>query len=244
MPITLYYFSPYIIVDGAANGLVSASLIVFVCMFVASLLAGRVWCGWLCPAGALQEFATPVNDRPAPGGKANWIKWGIWLPWVGAIAALAVGAGGFRRVEPFYNLDGGVTLLQPYWYMIYYIVIALFLGLALLFGRRAGCHYVCWMAPFMILGRRIRNAANWPALRLEATPSACTSCERCTRTCPMGLDVHAMVQRADMENSECILCGNCVDGCTQGAIHFSFSANRKHAPAAEQGDQKPQPRRP
>jgi polyferredoxin len=118
--------------------------------------------------------------------------------------------------------------------MIYYIVIALFLGLALLFGRRAGCHYVCWMAPFMILGRRVRNAVNWPALRLEADPAACKSCLRCTRTCPTGLDVHAMVQRADMENSECILCGNCVDGCTRNAIRFSFSANRKPAPTVEQ----------
>ena len=31
----------------------------------------------------------------------------------------------------------------------------------------------------------------------------------------MSLDVNGMVQRADMENGECILCGNCVDGCYQ-----------------------------
>jgi ferredoxin len=35
-----------------------------------------------------------------------------------------------------------------------------------------------------------------------------------------------MVQQADMEHSECILCGSCVDGCSQSAIHFSFSAGR------------------
>jgi ferredoxin len=42
----------------------------------------------------------------------------------------------------------------------------------------------------------------------------------------MSLDVHQMVQQADMEDAECILCGTCVDGCTQGAIRFSFSGGR------------------
>jgi len=32
-----------------------------------------------------------------------------------------------------------------------------------------------------------------------------------------------MVQRGDMENGECILCGNCVDGCPRDVIRYSFS---------------------
>jgi ferredoxin-type protein NapH len=31
-----------------------------------------------------------------------------------------------------------------------------------------------------------------------------------------------MVQQGSMENSECILCGQCVDTCTKGAVKFSF----------------------
>ena len=45
-----------------------------------------------------------------------------------------------------------------------------------------------------------------------------------TKTLLMSLDVHAMVQRMDMEDGECILCGTCVDGCSKGAIRFTFSA--------------------
>jgi polyferredoxin len=231
-PVTLYYFSPALILQAAANGVVNASLIVFGLMFVASLFVGRLWCGWACPAGALQEVGAPINDKFSPGGKFNWIKWAIWIPWVGGIAVLAISAGGYRIIDPFFQLEGGATLALPVdgsgppWYLIYYIIIALFLGLALLFGRRAGCHSICWMAPFMIIGRKIRNLVRWPALRLEAEPSQCADCLRCTRTCPMSLDVHNMVQAADMENSECILCGTCVDGCSQNAIRFSFSTGR------------------
>ena len=111
----------------------------------------------------------------------------------------------------------------PPWFLIYYIIIVLFLGLAVAFGRRAGCHTICWMAPFMVIGRYIRNRVRWSSLRLKAQPDKCNNCMTCTRNCPMSLDVNGLVQRADMEDGECILCGSCVDGCPKSAIHYSFS---------------------
>jgi ferredoxin-type protein NapH len=230
-PATLYYFSPALILQSASEGVINGSMIVFGLMFLSALFVGRLWCGWACPAGALQEFGQAINDKLTPH-KINWIKWAIWIPWLGGIAALAIGAGGYRAVEPFYQLQGGITMAQPLepgappWFFIYYVIVGLFLGLALIFGRRASCHSICWMAPFMILGRKLRNLGRWPALRLVAEPDKCKDCLVCTRGCPMSLDVHQMVQRADMEDSECILCGTCVDGCNKDAIRFSFSAGR------------------
>ena len=65
-------------------------------------------------------------------------------------------------------------------YMIYYVVIGLFVGLAVLVGRRAGCHTICWMAPFMMIGRWLRNRAGWPSLRLVANAASCADCKKCT----------------------------------------------------------------
>ena len=231
-PVTLYYFSPMLILGGASEGIINASFIVFGLMFFASLFVGRLWCSWVCPAGALQEFAAPINDKPVSRRKLDWIKWAIWIPWIGGIAALAIGAGGYHAVDPFYQFKGGVTLALPVddqgppWYMIYYIVVGLFAVLAVVLGRRAGCHTVCWMAPFMILGRKLRNLVRWPALRLVAEPDRCSDCLSCTRNCPMSLDVNGLVKRGDMEHTECILCGNCADTCTKDVIHFSFSAGK------------------
>ncbi|MBN1138442.1 MAG: 4Fe-4S binding protein [Anaerolineae bacterium] len=227
-PVTLYYFSPALILNGAAEGIVNASFITFGLMFVAALFVGRLWCGWVCPAGALQEFAQPINNKPT-SAKLDWIKWFIWIPWIGLIAVLAIRAGGYRAVDPFYNFEGGVTMALPVdgqgppWYMIYYIVVALVALLAVLVGRRAGCHTICWMAPFMILGRKLRNLGKWPALRLRAEPDKCTDCQTCTRNCPMSLDVNHLVRSGDMEDGECILCGSCVDNCPQDVLCFSFS---------------------
>ena len=78
----------------------------------------------------------------------------------------------------------------------------------------------------MILGRKIRNLFRWPALRLKAEPDQCTNCKKCTANCPMSLDVNGMVQRGAMEQSECALCGTCVDVCPKDVIRFSFSAGK------------------
>jgi ferredoxin-type protein NapH len=110
--------------------------------------------------------------------------------------------------------------------MVCYIVIGLFLLLAVLFERRAGRQTACWMAPFMVLGCRLCNLFNWPAPRLKAEPDRCIGCGRCTRDCPMSLDVNGMVESGSMENGECILCGSCVDGCPEQVIHYSFSQSR------------------
>jgi ferredoxin-type protein NapH len=42
----------------------------------------------------------------------------------------------------------------------------------------------------------------------------------------MSLDVNGMVKLARMENSECILCGTCIDGCPKKVIRYSFSAEK------------------
>lgn len=235
-PVTLYYFSPALIIQGASEGIVNGSFIVFALMFVSALFVGRLWCGWACPAGALQDLGVPINDRGVPRRRLDWIKWAIWTPWVGLVVTMAVRAGGYRAIGPFYQLEGGLTVLQmdSPWFVIYYIVIALFLGLAVVFGRRAGCHTLCWMAPFMVLGRRASNLFRAPALRLKADAGRCIDCSRCTSGCPMSFDVNGMVHAATMEHDECILCGSCVDTCPEGVIRYRFGgggSNSHRSPA-------------
>jgi len=231
-PITMNYFSPYVIVDGAMNGIINGSLIMFGLMFLSSLFLGRAWCGWVCPAGGMQEIVEPVNNHPVIGRKIDWVKWLIWIPWISIIVIMAVRAGGYSSIDLGYHTQGGISVAgspdRPIFiaYIIYYFVIFLFIGLAVFVGRRAGCHTVCWMAPFMMIGRWIRNRFGWPSLRLVADASSCKDCKLCTKNCPMSLDVNAMVQLEQMENSECILCGTCVDNCARSAIRYSFSVGK------------------
>ena len=231
-PITMNYLSPYVIIDGAMNGIINGSLVMFGLMLLSALFLGRAWCGWVCPGGGMQEMVEPINNRPVNGKRIDWIKWLIWVPWISLIVFLAIQSGGYRQVDLLYHTQGGISVAgapdRPIFfaYFIYYIVIGLFVGLAVVVGRRAGCHTICWMAPFMIIGRWVRNRFGWPSLRLVADASSCQDCKLCTKNCPMSLDVNAMVQASKMENAECILCGTCVDNCSQSAIRYSFSGGK------------------
>jgi ferredoxin-type protein NapH len=224
-PVIMNYLSPYVIIDGAAQGIVNGSLIVFGLQFVAALFVGRLWCGWVCPAGGLGEVSFAINNQPVRG-KVDWIKWLIWFPWLAIIVMMVVRAGGYRQVNFFHLTDSGISVDEPMKYIIYYIVVGTFLVLSVFVGRRAGCHTICWMAPFMILGRKLRNLGNWPALRLKAETEKCINCKKCTQNCPMSLDVNGLVQQGAMEHSDCVLCGTCVDVCPKDVIHYAFSKGK------------------
>jgi polyferredoxin len=222
-PVTLNFLSPYVIVDGAFQGIVNGSFVLFGLMLFSSLFVGRLWCGWLCPAGGMSEACFMISDKRARGGRLNWIKWGIWIPWIGVIIFAVLSARGYKHVDLLHLTETGVSVDEPVKYITYYLVVGTILLLVLTAGKRAFCHYGCWMAPFMIIGRKLRNVLDTPALRLVVEQDKCVECRACNRACPMSLDVHGMVRSGSMENSECILCAGCVDTCPKQVIYFSFS---------------------
>ena len=75
-PITMWYFSPYIIISAAMEHVINGSFIVFAAMLVFSMFFGRVWCGYLCPAGGLQECALRINAFLAESA-AEHVLWDL-----------------------------------------------------------------------------------------------------------------------------------------------------------------------
>ena len=116
----------------------------------------------------------------------------------------------------------GISLSSSTSYIVFYIVITLIVILGLSAGRMGFCRYVCWMAPFMIIVTKIRKLFKWPILHLESDKEKCGDCEQCDEICPMSLHVNDMVQKGCMQNTECSLCGACVDVCPEGVIKYGF----------------------
>lgn len=219
-PVTMYYFSPAVIIMGAVKGIIAGSFIMFALMLLAALFFGRFFCGWLCPGAGLQEMCMTVTDKPA-SAKYNRVKYFIWVPWLGTILALFVLAGGVQSIEPLLGTTYGISIAEPSHYIVFYSFIALIVILALAIGRRGFCHSVCWMAPFMIIGSKLGNVCKTKVIRLTADKEKCVHCKLCTRNCVMSLPVENMVQNESMEHTECILCGRCIDICPKKAISFA-----------------------
>ncbi|MCX7747736.1 MAG: 4Fe-4S binding protein [Clostridia bacterium] len=222
LPVIFLYFSPAIPFFGAMEGIVSGSMVVFSVLLVASLFWGRAFCGWLCPVGGMQECCTSASNKNTKGGKLNLIKYFIWVPWLTSILILAVLAGGFKRIDFTYCTTGGISLLNTQAYIVYYVCLSIVLILALAGGKRAFCHYVCWAAPFMVLGSKLKSRMKYPSLKLSADREKCTDCGLCNKKCPMSINVKEMIKRDPVEDSECILCGECIDSCPKKVIKYSL----------------------
>ncbi|MEJ2281227.1 MAG: 4Fe-4S binding protein [Candidatus Bathyarchaeota archaeon] len=210
-PIIYYFFSPYLVIMGASEGIISGSLIVFASLFISSLFLGRAFCGWICPAGATQELCMKIRNKPIANGKKNYIKYTIWVPWISIIILMFIQAGGILVIDPLYQTYYGISITNMESLILFAIISGGIAAIALVAGKRAACHTICWMAPFMIIGRKIRNATNLPALQLKPQAEKCINCKICTKK---------------MENTECILCGSCVDNCPKGAIQYSFGQQK------------------
>lgn len=222
-PITMWYFSPYLIIQAASEHIMNGSFIVFMIMFVASMFLGRVWCGYLCPAGGLMECCERINDKPVKGGFKNNIKYIIWVIWIIAIIVTFILGKNHVTIDIFYMTDHGVSVTEIHNYIIYYGVLLILVLPTLFGGKRGACHYICWMAPFMVIGSTIGRILHLPQLHIEANKDKCVSCKKCNRVCPMGLDVEAMVRKNENHKcSECIQCGACVDNCPNKAVEYKF----------------------
>ncbi len=206
--------------DAASKGIVNGSFMVFTLLFISSFISGRAYCGWICPAAGCQEALSKVRTKRVTRG--NFIKWIIWIPWITLIGVVAIKNQGFKKIDFFYQTTHGLSIGDFSSFMTYLLVLLLIVLPAFMVGRRAFCHHICWMAPFMIIGRKIRNLFGWRSLQLKAMPDRCVHCHTCTENCPMSLPVEQMVTSNKMEHTACILCATCIDGCKSKAIQYHF----------------------
>jgi hypothetical protein len=56
-PVTFCYLSPYLIIMGAGERTASGSMVAFGVMTLTALVLGRLFCGWVCPAGGTGQGA-------------------------------------------------------------------------------------------------------------------------------------------------------------------------------------------
>ncbi|MDD5704158.1 MAG: 4Fe-4S binding protein [Dehalococcoidales bacterium] len=221
-PITLNFFSPYISIDGALSGIISGSLIVFFVLFISGIFFGRAWCGWACPIAGLSEIGEDINNKPAPVRKLTLLRYGIFTIWFSVVAAGFILAGGIKGVDPLHLSDSLVSVDEPAKYIIYYLVLFVFFGLTVVIGKRAGCHSICWMSPFLAGGCLSGKVLRIPRLRILSNPSNCIHCRTCDEQCPMSIPVSSHIQTGRVGSLDCILCGQCVDGCPNKVLAYGL----------------------
>ena len=228
-PVTMNYFSPYLPVDGAFKGIITASSLFFLLLLITATILGRAWCAWLFPVAGLSEICMLINKKPAAVNKLRVVRYSIFSLWFITLTGGFILAGGVKGVNLFYMTENYISIDEPFKYITYYFVLLIFFGLSIWLGRRGACHSICWMSPFLVGGLKIGKTLNLPRLKIATTPSLCTDCKKCNKVCPMSIDVNHEVKSGEIKSTDCIVCGECVDTCPEKTLKFNFgiSANQK-----------------
>ncbi|MFW9913553.1 MAG: 4Fe-4S binding protein, partial [Candidatus Thorarchaeota archaeon] len=200
------------------QGMIFGSLVLISLLFIISLAFGRAFCGWLCPAAAVNEFCSAFIRKKATNEKLSKVKYLLFLLWLGEIVLELLR---FFGVLPVPTSEASSRMGDS---SMITLIILLVIPLALLLGTRANCRYFCWFAPVMSVVAHVSNSSRFPALHLKVNRGGiwCNRCGSCDDACPMGLHVMNMVETLSIGNSECILCGACVDACELGVLSLSF----------------------
>lgn len=181
--------------------------ILWVYVFVSLFLFGRgLYCGWLCPFGALQEFAgvlakklsiKQIKIKPQYHRIGQSIKYVFLVGLVGSAFFSLNIAEQLAEVEPFKT---SITLhFVRTWPFVVYAVLLLLLSMKI---HKVYCRYLCPLgAGLAVLGR-------FPIFKWLRRRDECGSpCQLCkTKKC----EIDAIKSTGEIDYGECIQCLECV----------------------------------
>ena len=183
-------------------------------LVVSGVIAGRVFCGWACPMGVFHDLLGRVPKlralrRPRFGRVDRWLKGLKYLMLVVTIVAFYALNERFAvpvRGHSNWSLDAvrvsWLTYDAASRIRVVLIVAGVVLGLVL---TRVWCRYLCPLGALLTIGNRIS------LFRLRRTFSLCVNCGKYPRECR----TYTTPGTAD-----CVLCGDCIEGCARGAVGF------------------------
>ena len=168
-------------------------------------LGGRgVYCGWLCPFGALQEllnriakfFKIPQITVPWALHERAWpLKYLIFLGLFGVSLESFELAEHLAEIEPFKTTI--ILAFQRSWPFVFFAVGILLVGL---FIERFFCRYLCPLGGALGIPGRMRMNEWLRRYRECGNP-----CQRCSRECM----VQAIHPDGHINPNECLQCLHC-----------------------------------
>ena len=182
------------------------SLLVWGAAILGFVLWGRgLFCGWLCPFGALQEFAHHIGRAlrlPRWEPSRTWdqrLKKLKYLALAGLVAVTVVAPQHMDKaaeIEPFKTAI--TTFFVREWYYAAYAALWLLLGM---FVFKGFCRYLCPLGALMAIGGFLR-LRRWIPRRVECG----SPCQLCRVKCNYG----AIRKTGAIQYDECFQCLDCV----------------------------------
>jgi NosR/NirI family nitrous oxide reductase transcriptional regulator len=193
------------------------SMVWFLGLLPLTYFFGKIWCGWLCHLGALQDFLfqSPKLEILKSIRTQNILRTTRIVLLVTLITQLIITRSNlYIHYDPFkvaFNLFSSNTAG--------YVLLALLLISSVLIYRPF-CRAVCPVG--VILG--------WisliPGARQLSKKDTCIDCVSCSKTCQSKAMIYEN-KMSRLELQDCILCGECMDSCKKKSLYVVSLKNTK-----------------
>ena len=197
----------------------AGQLVLLAVVFLLTALWGRIFCGYLCSFGAMQELIGWVSKKliprllRIPAGADRILKsvkyavlalivvfvWILQLPVDSSLSPWGV----FGML-----VSGNLSVMAAAVPTAGFALLAVIL-IGSFFAERFFCRYLC------PLGALLSLASSHRLFRIRKSESACTNCTLCSRSCAMSVDI---CESPSVSSVECINCMRCVSACPRVAL--------------------------
>jgi polyferredoxin len=182
-----------------------SSFYLMLIVLVTAVVAGPVFCGWVCPFGTFQDWLAMLGrklfkkryNRFIPAKFDKWLRYlrylvAVWVIVMTAISAKLV----FSDYDPYYAL---FNLWTSEVAITAYVALALVV-VASLFVERPFCKYACPYGAVLGLTNLFR------IFTIRRNPKTCIDCGKCDKACPMNIVVSTS---GHVRDHQCITCMAC-----------------------------------
>ena len=192
-------------------------LLTAVIPLMATLLFGRFFCGWICPATFIYELNSNLSIYLSRFGINNNRRFHQSIKYL--VLGLGIGISAYTGTLAFASIYPPAVLGRELYFSIALSGFGggtLFFFLTLLFdtfvSRRGICRYLCpGGALYSLLGR-------YRVVRVKRLVEPCNDCNKCNAVCEFGLD-----PMRDNFGAECNNCTACISVCPKSAMSLTLS---------------------
>lgn len=178
-----------------------------------AVIAGRAFCGWVCPVNMVTDLADTVRTAAAGEGRSLSLNRNIryWVLGLSMALSALLGIAAFEWISPIGALHRGII----YGMGLGWTPVAAVFLFDVAAVKNGFCGHLCPLGAFYSL------AGGKSAVRVLHNARRCSRCMRCIESCPEP-QVLPMVGKSDgaVRSGECTNCGRCIEVCPDRAMRF------------------------
>ena len=197
---------PFLFLE-SGRGVPLVFISVFTYIALLTIAGNKLFCGWVCPVGALQEIVhrLPLPDRwrvRIPFRISNGLRIALLLAFF--LLLFSAGRTLYDPINPFHMLHWHFS-----WAVVIPFAVVLLLSLPI---YRPFCYLAC------PLGLVTWGLEHLSLFRVRLDRKVCTDCALCLKKSPCPA-VGAVLDQS-RSRPDCHACGRCIEVCPEDALSF------------------------